>query len=54
MLEENQDGGAIPNTSDPILDMINKINNDSDYGKVVDADGNEVLQGEDKFLAELG
>lgn len=43
LLSDGESGSAIPNTTDPILDMIDKINNDSGYGKVVDADGNEVL-----------
>ena len=50
--------GAIPNTTDPILQLIDDINREDGpggtNGALVDADGNKVLSGEDKFLAELG
>lgn len=46
--------GFIPNTSDPILQLISQVNNDDGVGNVTDADGNKILNGEDKFLAELG
>ena len=49
---------SIPNTTDPILQMINNLNNGGSNspsdGSVTDADGNQILNGEDRFLAELG
>lgn len=40
--------------TDPILSLIAKINAEDDKGSLVDAHGNEVLTGEDKFLREMG
>ena len=45
---------CIPNTGDPILRAIEEINRDSSGGNITDADGNEILNGEDRFLKELG
>ena len=46
--------GPIPNTSDPILDMIDQINSDYGMGDATDAKGNKILTGDDKYLKELG
>lgn len=34
--------------------MIHKINEDDGLGSVSDSDGTNILEGEDKYLAELG
>lgn len=44
----------IPNTTDPILDAINKINTGEGETGLVDGEGLEVLTGEEKALRELG
>ena len=45
---------VIPNTVDPILQEIDRLNKGDGLGSVVDADGNPVLDGQDRFIAELG
>lgn len=46
--------GVISNTTDPILQMIQKINNDDNFASFTDANGNQILNGEDKFIKEMG
>ena len=38
------------------MDMINKVNSNEngEHGTITDADGNELIDGEDRYLRELG
>jgi hypothetical protein len=54
MALESQTITTNSSNDDPILSLIAKINAEDDKGSLVDANGNEVLTGEDKFLREMG